>query len=140
MGGKLKYVFYTSLVLEILSGMYLLLFDQLLQQTAFIQWAALLLYIAIVIVLGMAYYTRQSKKALLGIAVFSILAIIVMLLDAALGLPLSQDYAPGTGWSYLFGFGVAPGSFFGTSLAFTLMLVFSIVLAAVSYLIYKKDF
>ncbi|MEM3841209.1 MAG: hypothetical protein QXN59_00735 [Candidatus Micrarchaeaceae archaeon] len=136
-----KSIIYASIAIELVSALYLLLFDRLLYSSGILHWFGLLIYILITIILalGIAGYLRGSEKSyykLLG--AISILAAILFILDAAFGLPFTKfdpgiNISSGIGWSYLFGFGAkGTPSFFSTSLAFTILLIFSIVTGALS--------
>ena len=136
-----------SLIIELVAAFYLLFFDKLLYSSGILHWIGLLLYIAItiVLVLGVFGFLRGSTKTyskLLGS--INMLAVILFILDAALGLPFTKfdpgiNISSGIGWSYLFGFG-APGtpSLFSTSFAFTVMLVFSAITAILLFLRARK--
>ncbi len=127
----------------LLSSLYLLIFDVLLRALAPLHWAILLVFMIIAVVLFVLARAKGIGKAYLGLGMISTLMVLAMLGDAALGLPLSKAHVPGVanlGWNYLFGFGApGTGSTFSVSFAFTLMLVSLVVLAALSYAIYKRE-
>ena len=124
--GASKSVLTFSLLISILAALYLLMFDTQIQAYGAIHWAGLLAFTMVNIILLVLYlfYEKQNNYFL---AIWSILGVIVILLDAFLALPLSQ-YSTGigtsTGLTYLFGFGAAgTSSTFAISLAVTLLLV-----------------
>ena len=128
--GASRSVLTYSLLITILSALYLLMFDKQIQSYGAIHWAGLLFFTTINIILLIMYlfYEKQNNYI---ISIWSILGIIVIVLDAALALPLSQ-YSFGVGSSgglkYLFGFGAAgTSSTFAISLAVTLLLISLIV-------------
>lgn len=138
---ELGRAFQISVAVEVLAGLYLLIFDRLLQSLGRLHWAFLLFYLASLTFLAIGYARRQGKRLAIAAGVLAILAFVAMLLDAALGLPLSGAYNPGVpnfGWGYLFGFGIVPGSLLATSLAFTILFLFSVVIFLLGYLIYRK--
>ncbi|MCL5093079.1 MAG: hypothetical protein M1128_01265 [Candidatus Marsarchaeota archaeon] len=141
MAGALKKAFYATFALELLFGMYLLIFDTLLQSLGALHWTMLLVYLAIVLVLAMGYYKQEKKMYLFIAGTISILAFVFMLADAAFGLPLSQAHSvsPGFGWAYLFGFGTNAVSSFSTSFAFTGLFVFVLLNAAIAFTLYRKS-
>jgi hypothetical protein len=127
-----------SLLIELVAAFYLLFFDKLLYSSGILHWIGLLLYIAITIVLALGVFgflaeSTKTYSKLLGS--INILAVILFILDAALGLPFTKfdpgiNISSGIGWSYLFGFGArGTPSLFSTSFAFTAMLVFSAIAA-----------
>jgi hypothetical protein len=135
---KADKILFAALLIELVAAFYLLFFDKLLYSSGILHWIGLLLYIAITIVLALGVFgflagSINTYSKLLGS--INILAVILFILDAALGLPFTKfdpgiNISSGIGWSYLFGFG-APGtsSLFSTSFAFTAMLVFSAIAA-----------
>ncbi|MCL5007511.1 MAG: hypothetical protein M1164_02420 [Candidatus Marsarchaeota archaeon] len=136
-----------SLIIELVAAFYLLFFDKLLYSSGILHWIGLLLYIVITIVLalGIFGFLRGSIKTyskLLGS--INILAVILFILDAALGLPFTKfdpgiNISSGIGWSYLFGFGASgTSSLFSTSFAFTVMLVFSAITAILLFFKARK--
>ncbi|MCL4363343.1 hypothetical protein M1439_02755 [Candidatus Marsarchaeota archaeon] len=141
MKDALKKAFYATFVLELLFGMYLLIFDTLLQSLGALHWTILLVYLAIIGVLVMGYYKQERRMYLLIAGTISLLAFIFMLADAAFGLPLSQAHSvsPGFGWAYLFGFGTNAISSFSTSFAFTGLFVFVLLNAAIAFMLYRNS-
>ena len=141
MKDALKKAFYATFVLELLFGMYLLIFDTLLQSLGALHWTILLVYLAIIGVLVMGYYKQERRMYLLITGTISLLAFIFMLADAAFGLPLSQAHSvsPGFGWAYLFGFGTNAISSFSTSFAFTGLFVFVLLNAAIAFMLYRNS-
>lgn len=117
-----------SVVLVYISGLYLLFFDKLLRQFGHLHWLILLAYLVVVAItaLLLIYTKRGIFGALIGL--FALLMFIAQIADAALNLPIS-GFEGTNGFSYLFGFGTTPLSSFGTSTAFTIFLVFNLVLA-----------
>jgi hypothetical protein len=88
------------------------------------------------VTLAIRYVTR--KKALTAlVGIFALLMFIAQIADAALNLPIS-GFKGTNGFAYLFGFGTTPLSSFGTSTAFTIFLIFNIVLAALCFAQYRK--
>lgn len=128
---------HAALLLVYASGLYLLLFDKLLRQFGCFHWIILLAYLIVMAVtLAIRYVTR--KKALTALAgIFALLMFIAQIADAALNLPIS-GFKGTNGFSYLFGFGTTPLSSFGTSTAFTIFLIFNLVLAALCFAQYRK--
>ena len=128
---------HAALLLVYASGLYLLLFDKLLRQFGYFHWIILLAYLIVMAVtLAIRYVTR--KKALTAlVGIFALLMFIAQIADAALNLPIS-GFEGTNGFAYLFGFGTTPLSSFGTSTAFTIFLIFNIVLAALCFAQYRK--
>ena len=128
---------HAALLLVYASGLYLLLFDKLLRQFGYFHWIILLAYLIVMAVtLAIRYVTR--KKALTAlVGIFALLMFIAQIADAALNLPIS-GFKGTNGFSYLFGFGTTPLSSFGTSTAFTIFLIFNLVLAALCFAQYRK--
>ncbi len=128
---------HAALLLVYLSGLYLLLFDKLLRQFGQLHWFILLAYlIAIALVVILRFFTKKHVlEAIIG--VFALLMFIAQIADVALNLPVS-GFSKTNGFSYLFGFGTTPLSSFGTSTAFTIFLIFNLVLAVVCFMTYKK--
>ena len=139
----LYYLLMEFFAVGILSSLYLLAFDSVLRAMALLHWVILLLFIILALVLYALARIRKIGKAYLGLSIISTLMVLAMLGDAALGLPLSKAHVPGVpnlGWNYLFGFGApGTGSAFNVSFAFTLMFSSLIVLAALSYVAYKRN-
>ncbi len=133
----IEYLIIEFFTVGILSSLYLLVFDRVLQTLAPLHWAILLAYIVIAAVLFAITRANGARLAYLGLGAISALMVLAMIADAALGLPFSKAHvanSAGLGWSYLFGFGAAgTGSTFAVSFAFTLMLVSLAILAALSY-------
>lgn len=126
-----------ALLLVYLSGLYLLLFDKLLRQFGFFHWLILLAYLVVVaLVLIIRHITKKMALTLL-VGIFSLLMFIAQIADATLNLPIS-GFKGTNGFAYLFGFGTTPLSSFGTSTAFTIFLIFNIVLAALCFAQYRK--
>jgi hypothetical protein len=128
---------HAALLLVYVSGLYLLLFDKLLRQFGYLHWIILLAYLIVVaatVIIGRV----AKKKALTAlVGIFALLMFIAQIADAALNLPIS-GFKGTNGFSYLFGFGTTPLSSFGTSTAFTIFLVFNLVLAALCFAQYRK--
>jgi nitrate/nitrite transporter NarK len=70
---------------------------------------------------------KLKETARMGLAYGSIFMSIAMILDAALGLPLSSisNVGGSIGFNYLFGFGINSPSTLAVSLAFSLLLIFN---------------
>ena len=137
----LKKFFLISLAVELIAALYLLFFDKLLYSSGILHWFGLLVYIllTIILALGALGYLKGSQKTYYRVlGVVSILAVVLFILDAALGLPFTKfdpgiNISSGIGWSYLFGFGAkGTPSLFSTSLGFTIMLIFSAITGIIS--------
>jgi hypothetical protein len=128
---------HAALLLVYLSGLYLLLFDKLLRQFGYFHWIILLAYLIVVAVVVVIRQIAKKKALTALIGVFSLLMFIAQMADAALNLPIS-GFKGTNGFSYLFGFGTTPLSSFGTSAAFTIFLVFNLVLALLCFVQYRK--
>lgn len=125
-----------SFVFVLISGAYLLIYDSVLYST-YLHWLGLLLFTVINTALVLYLLYSKNRMSTLAIATISGLWFIAMLLDAL--LPASYG---AVGAAYLFGFGAAGTySIFSTSLAFTILFVFT-ALECVSALVAfgKKDF
>ncbi len=126
--GQIPTLLTVSLVIELVAAVYLLVFDSNLILYAQLHWLGLLVFTAVTIALLEMHLTSRRRLAAFGLMAWGLLGVVVMLLDAGLNLPLSSfagAIGGAGGWQYLFGFGVAAGSTFGVSFAFTLLLVFS---------------
>jgi len=126
-----------ALLLVYLSGLYLLLFDKLLRQFGFFHWLILLAYLVVVALVLIIRHITKKRALTLLVGIFSLLMFIAQIADAALNLPIS-GFKGTNGFAYLFGFGTTPLSSFGTSTAFTIFLIFNIVLAALCFAQYRK--
>lgn len=119
-----------SLAVALVSGIYLLVFDISLRATGAPHWYGLLAYLAFSIVM----YFASRKNRVCSILMFDAAAAasFFMFMDAAFNLPFT--IASGTpGWAYLFGFGLNHYSSFAISFAFSLLVVFSEVIAVSSF-------
>ena len=119
-----------SLAIALVSGAYLLAFDISLRATGAPHWYGLLVYLAF----SIAMYSASRRSRICSILVFDAAsaASFFMFMDAAFNLPFT--IASGTpGWAYLFGFGLNHYSSFAISLAFSLLVVFSEVIAVSSF-------
>lgn len=136
---------YISVAIELIAGLYLLIFDKLLFGLGLLHWFGLLVFLLlnIILLLGVAGYLRGKKRTYkMVMSSVNFLAFALFILDAALGLPFTK-FNPGIslnsslGWTYLFGFGTNAVSSFSTSLAFTILLVMSLITGAM--LVLHKD-
>jgi hypothetical protein len=119
-----------SLAVILVSGFYLLAFDISLRATGAPHWYGLLLYLAFSAVM----YFASTKGRIYSIFMFDAAAAasFFMFMDAAFNLPFT--IASGTpGWAYLFGFGLNHYSAFAISFAFSLLVIFSEVIAVSSF-------
>ena len=125
-----------ALFVEFLAGLYLMLFDKYLYTFARYHWDGMVMYTIVNLVL-FAGILKTGKRSLIRFStVWSFLGVLGMILDALLGLPFSYFSNPngisykaissGVGYKYLFGFG-SGFSVLYTSIAFTVLLLFSIV-------------
>lgn len=106
---------------------YLLAFDPALKATAPLHYYLLAAYTAFSVIVGVALLLRPMRAAYVLAAVITGLMTLAMILDAALGLPLSAVYSPGSmaGIDYLFGMGITPFSSLGVTLSFTSLMLLS---------------
>ncbi len=121
---------YASFAISIVSALYLEIFDHSLYSSAIIHWFILLIFIILSLAtLAFSLISRKETaiKFRYALGAGSMVMSIGMIIDAALGLPLSsvQNIGSTFGFAYLFGFGTGSSSIFGVSLAFSLMLVFN---------------
>ncbi|MCL4332370.1 MAG: hypothetical protein M1162_02475 [Candidatus Thermoplasmatota archaeon] len=133
-----------TLFIEFVAGLYLVLYDAYLKSYAIYHWYGMVAYTVINIVLAVAVLAsgKRRKGIYSGIRGWAGLGAILMFLDAVLALPFSQfssttgvsmnDITSYTGFKYLFGFGYVSGSVLYTSVAFTILFVFSIITAGIS--------
>ena len=128
---------HAALLLVYLSGLYLLLFDKLLRQFGYLHWLILLAYLVVVALVLVIRQIAKKRALTLLVGIFALLMFIAQLADAALNLPIS-GFKGTDGFAYLFGFGTTPLSSFGTSTAFTVFLVFNLVLALLCFAQYRK--
>ncbi len=128
---------HVALLLVYLSGLYLLLFDKLLRQFGYLHWIILLAYLIVVALVLVIRQIAKKRALTLLVGIFSLLMFIAQLADAALNLPIS-GFKGTNGFAYLFGFGTTPLSSFGTSTAFTVFLIFNLVLALLCFAQYRK--
>ena len=130
--------------IEIISALYLLITDHNLITYAQLHWLALLAFTAVNVILLEMYLLSVKRDAYDLIAIWSILGVVAMLLDAFLALPLSQfagKVGSSVGITYLFGFGATgTGSTFGMSLAFVVLLASAFIVFSRSlfYIFYKN--
>ena len=124
-----------SVAIELIAGIYLLAFDKLLLGFGVLHWFGLLIFLLLnaLLFLGVMGYLRGSRSMYAkAMSAINFLGFMLFILDAALGLPFTK-FNPGIsfnstlGWSYLFGFGTNSVSLFSTSLAFTILLVMSLI-------------
>ena len=128
---------HAALLLVYASGLYLLLFDKLLRQFGYLHWLILLAYLVVVALVLVIRQIAKKRALTLLVGIFALLMFIAQLADAALNLPIS-GFKGTNGFAYLFGFGTTPLSSFGTSTAFTVFLVFNLVLALLCFAQYRK--
>lgn len=122
-------------IIVLIASIFLLVYDKNLVKYGMYHWDALIVYVIIVaIFLGVGAKSPRAGFAVL--TAVSVIFIILILLDAALNLPISQFYQSNNGmfgWRYLFGFGYAgDSSTFARSLAIVIDLIFSGILAGTS--------
>lgn len=124
----------SSGIIVLASSIFLLAYDKNLMKYGMLHWYGLIAYVVIVVILlGVAFASAKGASA--GLLAVSIIFIVLILADAALGLPLSQFHTSTGmyGWRYLFGFGYAgDSSTLLRSSALVIDLVFSAVLAGFS--------
>jgi hypothetical protein len=106
---------------------YLLAFDPVLRATAPLHYYLLAAYTAFSAAVGVTLLLRPLRAAYALTAVIAGLMTLAMILDAALGLPLSSVYSPGSmaGIDYLFGMGLTPFSSPGVTLSFASLMLLS---------------
>lgn len=127
---RLNYAGYLAFGVSLISSVYLITEDTLLRELGYIHWVILIAFF-IALIIGMTIYLLGKGKlkvvASFGLSIGSLLMSIGMILDAALGLPLTSISSIGspTGFNYLFGYGITTASSFSVSLAFSLLLVFN---------------
>ena len=124
--------------IQLVGGVYLFFYDHRLNTFGILHYYALLGYILLDVVFLIMLLLSYSAKIRHIIGFFSALGAIAMVLDAFLGLPASKySTTPIYGIQYLFGFGLpGTGSLFGTSLAFSILLLGS---AATAFLATKSS-
>jgi hypothetical protein len=114
-----------SLVIQLAGGIYLVFYDHTLYTFGILHYYALLGYLLLDVIFLIMLLFSYSAKIRHIVGFFSALGAFAMVLDAFFGLPLSKySTTPIYGIQYLFGFGLPrTGSLFGTSLAFTILLL-----------------
>ncbi|MGP6220926.1 hypothetical protein [Caldiplasma sukawensis] len=127
---KFKDVGYLAFAVSLVSSIYLITEDKLLRQFGYIHWIILIVFSAALIIAMATYILSKGKLktlASLGLSIGSLLMSLGMILDAALGLPLTSISSLGSalGFNYLFGYGLTTASSFSVSLAFSLLLIFN---------------
>ncbi len=123
-----KLLLSASLFIELLFAALLMLFDQNLMQYGTLHWGVLLVYFFLIGVFGALSIAKKRTVYPRILALFSVLLVVAIIADAAFGLPFTQFYSPGGGWSYLFGFGASgTSSYFYTSLYVTGLLLFAVI-------------
>ena len=127
-----------SLAIQLAGGVYLVFYDHRLYTFGILHYYALLGYLLLDSVFFIMLLLSYSAKIRHIIGFFSALGAFAMVLDAFLGLPASNySTTPIYGIQYLFGFGLpGTGSLFGTSLAFSILLLGS---AATAFLATKAS-
>ena len=132
-----------SSVVAIVSSLYLLSYDTILMNSAYAHWLGLLIFVilAIVALLVSHIHTKVSRFGLMGLGVGSLLFGILMLSDIIIGLPYSNSYnlEANIGWRYLFGFGTTSISLFSTSLAFSILLIFTGLVSGTSFYLARHN-
>jgi len=121
---------YVSFIVSMGSAIFLISDDSLLRSSGYLHWILLLIFTAGMIISMLGYLLTKDKlkeTARMGLAYGSIFMSIAMILDAALGLPLSSisNVGGSIGFNYLFGFGINAPSTLAVSLAFSLLLIFN---------------
>jgi hypothetical protein len=114
-----------ALVIQLAGGIYLAFYDHILYTFGILHYYALIGYLIIDAVLLVMLVVSYGPKLRHMVGFISALGAFAMILDALLGLPASKySTTPIYGMRYLFGFGLpGTGSVFGTSLAFTILLL-----------------
>lgn len=120
-----------SLLFQLAAGIYLAIYDHTLHTFGLLHYYALIGYIILDAVFLSLIIIAFSPKLGHLVGFVSALGVIAMVADAFLGLPASNySTTPIYGMEYLFGFGIAgTGSAFGTSMAFSTLLIASAVTA-----------
>ncbi|OWP54393.1 MAG: hypothetical protein B2I18_03745 [Cuniculiplasma sp. C_DKE] len=127
---NLKVLGYVSFIVSMGSAIFLITDDSLLRTSGYLHWILLIIFTAGMIVSMLGFLLTKDKlkeTARMGLAYGSIFMSIAMILDAALGLPLSSIANVGgpLGFNYLFGFGITSPSTVAVSLAFSILLIFN---------------
>ena len=140
-----NYTMLVSIILSLAAAVYLLAYDSLLRISGMLHYDILIVFFILTIILAYLVYgnKKMHRNALLVLGSLSALFVLAMFLDAILGLPLTQvSGSLSYGFNYLFGFGAAnTGSSYGTSFAFSLLLLSvtaTSVLSLFSYFIGSK--
>jgi hypothetical protein len=139
--GKVHFVAPISffVIVQLAASAYLLAADPYLYKYAVIHWYGLLVFAIVELLLLVVLLIRKMAPAAMAMGVWSVIGIIAILGDAASGLALSQFHSTAAeGFDYLFGFGKLDSSILATSVAVTLLLLFQILTAAVSFAAMKK--
>ncbi len=120
-----------SLLFQIAAGIYLAFYDHTLYTFGILHYYALIAYLVIDAAFFFLILLAFSQKLVHLVGFVSALGAIAMIADAFLGLPASKySTMPIYSMEYLFGFGFpGTGSAFGTSLAFSILLIASAVTA-----------
>ena len=121
---------YISFIVSMGSAIFLITDDSLLRTSGYLHWILLIIFTAGMIVSMLGFLLTKNKlkeTARMGLAYGSIFMSIAMILDAALGLPLSSisNVGGSLGFNYLFGFGITSPSTVAVSLAFSILLIFN---------------
>ena len=127
---NLKVLGYVSFIVSMGSAIFLITDDSLLRTSGYLHWILLIIFTAGMIVSMVGFLLTKDKlkeTARMGLAYGSIFMSIAMILDAALGLPLSSiaNVGGSLGFNYLFGFGITSPSTVAVSLAFSILLIFN---------------
>lgn len=140
-----NYTMMGSIVLSLIAAIYLLAYDSLLRISGMLHYDILIVFFVLTMIFAYLIYgdKKARRNALLALGSLSALFVLAMFLDAILGLPLTGvSGSLSSGFDYLFGFGAAGTySLFGTSLAFSLLLISvtaTALLSLLSFLMHKK--
>ncbi|MGC9072295.1 MAG: hypothetical protein ACP5HK_06355 [Acidilobus sp.] len=114
-------------ILTVVPAVYFLAYDPALRALAPLHYYLLAAYSFLMPVLGALTLVRPGREPLYLIALSSGLMTVAMMLDAALAMPMSAVYSPGstTGISYFFGMGLTPTSSMPLTLSFTALMLIS---------------
>lgn len=138
-----NYTMFGSIILSLAAAVYLLAYDSILRISGMLHYDILIVFFVLTIILAYLVYSNKKmrRNALLILGGLSALFVLAMFLDAILGLPLTQ--ASGSmsySFNYLFGFGAAnTGSLYGTSFAFSLLLISVEITGVLGIFLYLMD-
>lgn len=138
-----NYAMLGSIVLSLAAAVYLLAYDSILRISGMLHYDILIVFFILTIILAYLVYgnKKMHRNALLILGSLSLLFVLAMFLDAILGLPLTQvSGSLSFGFNYLFGFGAAnTSSLYGTSFAFSLLLISTAITAVLGIFLYLMD-